>query len=158
MKVTEQIAEHVRGVYFEGNWTVSSLKTHLADVNWQEATTKVHGLNTIAILTFHLNYYVHNVSNFLAGQPFTSKDAAAFTHPPIENEQDWQGMLSQVWEDAEQFAEQIAKLEDDTLLTTFIAEKYGNYFRNLMGIVEHIHYHLGQIVILKKIIRSSQQH
>jgi hypothetical protein len=29
-------------------------------------------------------------------------------------------------------------------------EKYGNYYRNIHGIIEHIHYHLGQIVLIEK--------
>jgi len=32
--------------------------------------------------------------------------------------------------------------------------KYGNYFRNIVGVIEHIHYHLGQIVLIKKILVS----
>ena len=35
-------------------------------------------------------------------------------------------------------------------------EKYGNYFRNLTGIIEHLHYHLGQIVLIKKLIAEGK--
>ena len=30
--------------------------------------------------------------------------------------------------------------------------KYGSWYRNIHGIIEHAHYHLGQIVLLKKLI------
>lgn len=49
----------------------------------------------------------------------------------------------------------IAELSDDELKDIFIKEKYGNYFRNIHGIIEHTHYHLKQIVILKKLIRKN---
>ena len=32
--------------------------------------------------------------------------------------------------------------------------KYGDYFRNIQGVIEHAHYHLGQIVLVKKLIRQ----
>ena len=31
-------------------------------------------------------------------------------------------------------------------------EKYGNYYRNVHGIIEHSHYHLGQILLVKKLL------
>ena len=33
-------------------------------------------------------------------------------------------------------------------------EKYGTYYENIQGVIEHLHYHLGQIVVVKKIIRA----
>ncbi|MDQ1090003.1 hypothetical protein QE390_004607 [Siphonobacter sp. SORGH_AS 1065] len=39
---------------------------------------------------------------------------------------------------------------------TFVDEKYGTYYRNLHGMIEHTHYHLGQIVLIKKILRNSK--
>jgi len=35
-------------------------------------------------------------------------------------------------------------------------EKYGNYYRNFHGIIEHCHYHLGQIVLIKKMLLSGK--
>ena len=48
------------------------------------------------------------------------------------------------------------KLSDDKLFDNFADPKYGSYYRNLQGIVEHTHYHLGQIVLLKKIITEKE--
>jgi hypothetical protein len=35
--------------------------------------------------------------------------------------------------------------------------KYGNYYRNLHGIIEHTHYHLGQIVLIKKLLKRRRK-
>jgi len=43
-------------------------------------------------------------------------------------------------------------MPDEKLAEGFVDEKYGNYFRNIHAMIEHSYYHLGQIVILKKII------
>lgn len=156
MKTTQLIAKQLREVYFERNWTWASLKEKIADVTWQEATTQIYGLNTIATLVFHINYYAHEVANTLEGQAFTSNDKFAFTHPPIENEKDWQNMLERVFEDGERLAQQIEKLDDVILNDYFQEEKYGSYYRNFCGIIEHFHYHLGQIVVIKKILDAQK--
>ncbi|HAI83731.1 MAG TPA: DUF1572 domain-containing protein, partial [Chitinophagaceae bacterium] len=31
----------------------------------------------------------------------------------------------------------------------------GTYYRNILGLIEHTHYHLGQIALIKKIIRNT---
>lgn len=152
--ITEQIAKQFHEVYFGGNWTVSNLKDQLSDVTWQQATQKVLDFNTIATLTYHIHYFVHHVSKALQGEPLTAKDKYSFNHPPIDSEQAWQNFLNQVFQDGENFVNLIAQLPDEKLHTIFVDEKYGTYYRNLNGIIEHTHYHLGQIALLKKWILS----
>ena len=43
------------------------------------------------------------------------------------------------------------------LWETFADEKYGHYYRNLHGIIEHTHYHLGQIVLIKKLLQQQAE-
>ena len=57
-------------------------------------------------------------------------------------------------EEAEDFAQLIEKMTDDEIWSIMIDEKYGTYYRNFQGIIEHFHYHLGQISLIKKIIRG----
>ena len=154
MKTTQLIAKQLRDVYTDGNWTWATLKEKIEDVTWKEATKQIYGLNTIATLVFHINYYTHEVANALEGQPFTASDKLAFTHPPITNEEDWQNILKGVFTDGERLAQQIEKLDDVILYDYFQEEKYGSYYRNFCGIIEHFHYHLGQIVVIKKILRT----
>jgi hypothetical protein len=157
MNLTAQIAQHLRAVYFGGNWTVSSFKEHLADVTWEEATTKVHSFNTIATLVFHTNYYIDVVIKVLQGAPLSGNDKHSFDHPPIHTQEDWEKMLDKSWKEAEVFAALIEAFPENKLGEVFMDEKYGNYYRNLHGIIEHCHYHLGQIVLVKKLIREKDQ-
>ncbi len=150
--ITQQIAKQVREVYFGGNWTCSNLKDNLAGVTWQQATQQVHHFNTIATLVYHINYYVSAVLKALQGETFSSNDKYSFEHPPINSPEDWDMMLNNTWADAEKFAHLIEQLPDSQLWEIFIDPKYGTYYRNLQGIVEHAHYHLGQIALIKKII------
>ncbi|MBC7948516.1 MAG: DUF1572 domain-containing protein [Chitinophagaceae bacterium] len=152
MTLTQNIAKHFREVHFGGNWTSSNLRDQLADVTWVQATTQVSTLNTIATLVYHSNYYVGVVLKVLRGGPLVGKDSDSFAHPPINSQDDWEGFLARVWREAEEFAQQVEKLPESRLWEDFTDSKYGNYYRNLHGIIEHMHYHLGQIVLVKKMI------
>jgi uncharacterized damage-inducible protein DinB len=156
MSITAQMAKHFRDVHVGGNWTSSNLKDNLADVDWQMATTPVHGFNTIAILVYHTHYFVHAVLQVLQGGPLDAKDIYSFSHPTIQCEADWQNLLNRVWADAESFASLVEQLPEATLWQDFTDGKYGNYYRNIHGIIEHTHYHLGQIALIKKLVQGSE--
>ncbi len=157
MSLSKQIAKHLREIHFGGNWTFSNLKDTLADVTWEQATTKVYSFNTILALTYHINYFIKAVLEVLNNKPLTAKDKYSFDHPPIQNQKEWEAFLDSLWEDAENFAELIEQLPELKLNAVFVENKYGNYYRNLHGIIEHSHYHLGQISIIKKIIQQTNK-
>jgi hypothetical protein len=152
MNLPQQIAKHFREIHFGGNWTGSNLKEHISNLTWQQATTKVDSLNTIAALVYHINYYVRAVLNVLQGHPLDAHDNYSFDLPLIRSQQDWEHLLNQTWTDAENLASLIEQLPESKLDETFVDEKYGSYYRNLHGIIEHAHYHLGQIVLVTKLV------
>jgi len=154
MTLAKQIAKHFREVYSGDNWTAVNLKDTLADINWRQAITKVHNLNTIAALVFHINYYVNAVLKVLQGSSLNASDKFSFDLQPITSEEDWKNLVTKSLSEAELFAVQIETLDEKKLFDNFEDPKYGNYFRNLVGIIEHTYYHLGQISLIKKIIND----
>lgn len=154
MNYTSQIAKHFRDLHFGGNWTAVNMKDTLSDVDWKQATTKIDSFNTLATLVFHTNYYVDILIQVLEGGPLDGNDKLSFDHPPINSEEDWQKLLQNSWAKAEKLATLIEQLPDEKLLGDFVDPKYGSYYRNIIGIIEHSHYHLGQMVILKKLMKK----
>lgn len=152
MNLSAQLAKHLRDVHLGGNWTSSNLKDNLKDVSWQQATTQVHSFNTIATLVYHVNYYISAVLKVLQGGPLEASDKYSFDLPPIESQRDWDNLLDKTFADAETFALLIEQLPEHKLWESFADEKYGTYYRNIQGIIEHTHYHLGQIALIKKIL------
>ncbi|POY39045.1 DUF1572 domain-containing protein [Solitalea longa] len=152
MTITTQIAQHFKSVYFGGNWTSVNFKESLADVTWEQATTKIYAFNTIAALVFHTNYYVSAIIEVLQGKPLNAHDKFSFDLAPITSEQDWENLLNKSFTEAERLTKLIEQLPENKLWEPFSDEKYGNYYRNIHGLIEHCHYHLGQIVLIKKII------
>ncbi|MFK7749629.1 MAG: DinB family protein [Kordia sp.] len=152
MKIAAQIAKHFREVHFGGNWTASNLQDTLNDISYEQATTKVPNLNTILILTYHIHYYVAAVLKVFEGEDLQAKDAHSFDHPNITSQVAWEAFRTKVLNDAATFAAHLDKLPEDCFDQPFTDEKYGSYYRNMHGIIEHTHYHLGQISLLKKLV------
>ena len=155
MKLPEQIAKNLREVFFGGNWTDVNLKESLSEVIWQEATKKIGSLNTISGLVYHINYYVRAALKVLQGGLLDAHDKDSFDSPQILSQADWDKLLSKLFADTENLATLIETLPENKLWEDFTDKKYGNYFRNLNGIIEHTHYHLGQIVLIKKILLTT---
>ena len=152
MNLPAQLAKHFREVQSGGNWTYVNLADTFADITWQQATTKVHSLNTIAALVFHINYFVTAALEVLRGGTLDAHDKYSFDVPAISSEEDWINLVQKSLADAENFASLVEQLPEQRLWETFADEKYGSYYRNIQGIIEHTHYHLGQIALIKKLI------
>ncbi len=156
MQLSTQLAKHLREVFFGGNWTYSNLKQNLTDVTWQQATNPVQSCNTIVALTYHISYFVSAVLDVFNGKPLAAHDKFSFDHPPVTSHNEWQALLDKTFSEAEQLAALVEQLPDNKWWEDFTDKKYGNYYRNIHGIIEHTHYHLGQIVVIKKMILLKQ--
>lgn len=157
MELSKQTAKHFREVFFGGNWSSVNLKESLADVTWKQATEIVYPFNSIAMLVFHINYYVSAVLKVLHGEPLNASDKYSFDLPPIFGEDDWKTLVNKMFADAEDFAKTIEQMPEGKLWDDFSEDRYGNFYRNIQGIIEHTHYHLGQIVLIKKLVSKEQK-
>lgn len=138
-----------------GKWIANTnYKEQLLMVHVHEANQQFHTLNSIALLSRHIHYYVKGVLQVLRGGSLDIRDQYSFDFAPIETEAEWQHFQAAFLEDAEAFAQQIEQLPDEVLDTAFTDIKYGNYARNLDAMIEHAYYHLGQIVLIRKLIQS----
>lgn len=152
MKTTTQIARQLRESHFGASHTGSSLKQNIEGINWIQANTKVKDLNTIAVLVFHINYYIDAVLGVLEGKPLTARDKYSYNMPEIKNEQEWEQLKEKAFNQVEELAKSIEKLPNEKLHEMFVKEAYGTYFRNLTGLIEHSYYHIGQLGIIRKLI------
>ncbi|MEG1377632.1 MAG: DUF1572 domain-containing protein, partial [Myroides sp.] len=64
----------------------------------------------------------------------------------------WNLFLNRFWNDTEEFALKVESMRDEKLDSVFVDEKYGSYRRNIEAMIEHSYYHLGQIVLIKKML------
>jgi hypothetical protein len=112
----------------------------------------VDNLNTIALLTFHINYYLAGLLNVFAGGKLEIKDKYSFDLPEIKSEKDWNKLVNEFLSNSEMFANQVEQMDERVFDQPFVEEKYGSYLRNIEGVIEHSYYHLGQISLIRKMI------
>ena len=127
-------------------------------LTWQQATTQVASLNTIAALVFHINYYVNAILKVLQGHSLDAHDKYSFNLPILTNQAEWEKLQEKTFSDAEKLAASVEALPESKLWQVFSEEKYGDYYRNIHGVIEHTHYHLGQIVLIKKMLTSANHY
>ena len=155
MSTTSQLSKRFREVLLDGKWIANTnFKEQLSDVTWEQATTKIDSLNTIAMLTFHIDYYIAGLVNVFEGGDLEIKDKFSFDLPPIESQEQWENLLNKLWQDSEKFATLLEQMPNSKLDEVFVDEKYGTYLRNIDGMIEHSYYHLGQVTLIKKMILS----
>ncbi len=153
MTASEQLAKRFREALLNGtSIAFTNYKDQLEGTGWELATQQIHSLNTLSLLAQHVHYYIKGVLQVLEGGELTIRDKFSFDFPPVTSQKQWDDILTSLWEDAERFAQQVEKLTDDQLQTGFVKEAYGSYHRNIDMMIEHCYYHLGQVVIIKKML------
>jgi len=158
MKRSELIADRLREVFLNGYWIANTnYKEELLSITWQQAIHQVADLNTIAALTYHINYYLVGILNVFKGGPLEIKDQYSFDMAPIQSEVDWKKLLEDFLANSAAFADDVAHMPDEKLDEVFVDEKYGTNLRNIEGVIEHSYYHFGQIVLLKKLILAAEK-
>ncbi len=153
METSTQLAHRLREVFLDGKWIANTnWRDALANVTWEQATQQVESLNTIAALTFHLNYYLAGVADFFESGALEIRDKYSFDLPAIESEKDWDDLRNTLFNSAERFAGLVEQMSGEELAQVFLDEKYGDYRRNIEGMIEHGYYHLGQVSLIKKML------
>jgi len=147
------IANRIREVLLDGKWIANTnFKEQILSVSWEQAIQKVYNLNTIALLTFHINYYLGGLLNVFNGGKLEIKDKYSFDLPEIRSEKDWNKLVNDFLSNSEMFAKQVEQMDENLLDQPFADEKYGSYLRNIEGVIEHSYYHLGQVSLIRKMI------
>jgi len=147
------MATRLKEVLLDGKWIAqTNVKEQIESVTWKQATKKVGSLNTIVLLTYHLNYYLEGITQVFLGGNLEIRDKFSFDMPPLNSEEDWRQLVERFVTNSKLFIERVELMKDSMFDEPFVDEKYGTYQRNIEGVIEHSYYHLGQISLIKKII------
>jgi len=147
------LANRLREVLLDGLWIANTnYKSQITAISWQQAIQKVNDLNSIAALTFHINYYLDGLLRALESGVLDIHDKFSFDMPPINSEDDWLKLRNEFIKNAELFINKVEDMDESMMDAPFIDERYGTYEKNINGVVEHCYYHLGQVVIIRKML------
>ncbi len=153
LRESKEIANRFREVFLDGTWIANTnYKKQLHTITYKQAIQKKYSLNTIAELTYHINYYLKGILPVFKGEKLEIKDKFSFCSMETLTEEEWGVLKNELIVNAEIFAKYIEEMSETKLEETFENKKYGTYRRNIEGVIEHAYYHLGQISLIKKMI------
>lgn len=155
MNRAKDLAERLEEIFLNGRWIANTnFYEQLSQTGFEEAITKVATLNSIAALTFHVNYYLGGLIEAFRSGSLDIHDRFSFDLPYMESAHGWIQLVKEFEHNAKAFANIVRQTPDARLDEIFIDKKYGSFHRNIEGMIEHGYYHLGQVVLLRKWIAS----
>ncbi len=150
------LANRFREALLNGTWIANTNYRHqLEALDWKLANKKIDSLNTIGLLAQHIHYYINGVKNVFKGGALEIRDKFSFDFPPFQSQLEWEKFIETFFRDAEEFALLVEQLPENRLDEAFVDEKYGSWQRNIEAMIEHSYYHLGQIVLIKKMLTQN---
>ena len=153
MKLTNFIAQHIIDVHVGDNWTDVNIKNTLQNISLKEAVTVTNSsANTIAALLHHITFYNEVVLERLKGNTPIISNANGFDVPVLTKENDWMELQEKNYQSAQNLAEAVKQFPEEKLFEPVIANS-STVYKTLHGVIEHTHYHLGQIVIIKNLVK-----
>ncbi len=155
MNIAELIARHLLDVYAGQNWTEVNLQSTLEDLNYHEASRITPAsANTIAGLVHHLAFWNGVMYQRIQGTMVEITETNGFDNRALADDEAWQNLKQVCFASAKELAGAISKLTAAEIQEPILAG-YPTAYKSLQGCVEHVHYHLGQIVILKQLVRAN---
>ena len=107
-------------------------------------------------MTYHVNYYLSGLLNAFENRRLEISDKYSFDLPEIKSEKDWDKLVTDFLNNSKNFADRVEQMDDSIFEHPFVDEKYGSYLRNIEGVIEHSYYHLGQILLIRKLIAEAK--
>jgi uncharacterized damage-inducible protein DinB len=153
MLLTHLLAQHITDVYKGNNWTDVNINETIKNIDWKQAQQQTEASpNTIASLLHHLYYWNGIISKRMDGETPVIPEENGFDVPYLNSEEEWNALKEKTHQSFIQLAEKVKNFPEEKLMNNYSPEINSTIYRNIQGLVEHAHYHLGQIVILKNII------
>ena len=157
MNITSLIAQHLIDAHEGNNWTEVSIADTLKDVTAEEAATLTKASpNTIASLLHHITFWNRVMIQRMQGINVKIDAHNGYHVPSLQTEEDWLQLKVENNISSHELAAAMSGFDEAKLSEPLVAGGSSAY-KNFQGAVEHIHYHIGQMVILKKLIRAASQ-
>ena len=148
MTLAQHLGKHFRQAYFGGSFSERNLRDELAGMSLPAARRTTAGGNSVVALVYHLHFYVRGVASVLAGGPLDTRDEASWETPDFQTEAAWRAFVTRTLEEGEAFAKTLEALPEEELWKPFYSSANAPTLTNALGILEHVYYHLGQVVLL----------
>lgn len=144
------LSENLHKICYGNNWTDVSISDTLKNIGYKQASRKTDAsANTIAALVNHLWFW-----NTVILQRMNGENPAIPTQNGMDvtvtSEEEWQELIKKLQSSFDELINATKNFPADKL-ETMVKDRTTTIGFNVLGIIEHAHYHLGQIVLLKNL-------
>jgi uncharacterized damage-inducible protein DinB len=134
------------------NWTGINTQQILKDISAEIATKKINDKHlNIAELTAHLTCWNFVITKRLDAENYVPEKDEDFPTINSLTETEWQNIQQNFIESFDALIDKLSSKEDAILDLPMFAGATSAY-RNLHGQISHLHYHLAQVMLLKKLL------
>lgn len=152
MSESKRISNLYQSIYNGNPWLEVNLTKTLENVNAEQAYRKINpNLNTIWEIVNHLIQWRRNILNRVQGEIITTPDHNYFVPVLDPSEAAWEQSLQNLAKSQKAWNVFFEDF-DDAHLEKIYTSNGRTFYEHIHGIIQHDVYHLGQIVILKKLV------
>lgn len=150
---SKQITKRFREIFLDGNWVVSTnLYTQISTISWNDVKKQYPNIKSIEEIAYHIHYYIKGILDVLEGGTLSIKDKYSSDFTLSNSELEWKNFVNKYKQDCERFSEILDTMNDVDFQKDFFNHQYGTYLLNINALIEHGYYHLGQIILIKKMM------
>lgn len=152
MLESKRISHLYQSIYNGNPWLDVTLIDTLKDLTAEQAYRKVNpNLNTIWEIVNHLIQWRRNILECVQGETITTPDHNYFVPVIDPSEAAWYQSLQNLSKTQEQWNTFLDYFDDGDFEKIFVNNNH-TYYEHIHGLIQHDVYHLGQIVLLKKLL------
>ena len=153
----ERIADQLKRAFDGEAWHGPSLKEALEGVTARQAVARpIAGAHSIWELVAHIAGWEGVVARRLTGEAVGEPIEGDFPNAPSEvSEADWAAFVTRVKDAHDRLVAQVAALTEADLRKRIEDKPYPAWMM-AHGVVGHSLYHVGQIVLMKKMVRKKR--
>ena len=147
-----RIADQLHYAYAGPAWHGDHITKVLDGISVEQLSNKLENSHSIAQIIEHMiAWRIFAIKNLNGEAYHIEVDGPVnFPKPEIIDEAYWVDLKARLAANQEELLSLIRKTPEDKLQETIIGRKY-SYYILLHGIIQHDLYHLGQIVLLKRV-------
>lgn len=152
MKETTRISNLLEAIYNGEPWIDVTVAGTLQHINYIQAAIKIAGdRNSIWQIVNHLISWRQNVLQRIQGKILESPADNYFNEIEDISEAAWKQTIQRLEETQQQWISFLKNFKEESLEKIYPGNDL-TYYQNIHGIIQHDAYHLGQIVLLAKLL------
>jgi uncharacterized damage-inducible protein DinB len=152
MKEAKRIKKLFEDLYDGSPWIDVTIMDTLKSISAQRAAKKIApGRNSVWQIVNHIIAWRENVLLRVQGNKIVTPNNNYFIEIDNVSEAEWQKTLERLANSQDQWIRFLENFDESKFETIYPSNKM-SYYEHIHGILQHDAYHLGQIVLLSKLV------